>query len=95
MIAELNDLQVKVADIMNAYVTDPVQEKTWTVIGPEFDEDQGNKALLFISFYGLKISEDLFFNHLADYKKHLGYYPFLADPDLWMKPMVRPDDGTL
>ena len=26
--------------------------------------------------------------------KHLGFKPCLADPDLWMKPEVRPDDGV-
>ena len=32
-IALLNDLEVKVADILNACVTDPVKEKIWTVLG--------------------------------------------------------------
>ena len=26
--------------------------------------------------------------------KYLGFKPGLADPDLWMKPEVRPDDGV-
>jgi hypothetical protein len=36
MLAALNDLQVKTADIENAYLTAPVSEKIWTTLGPKF-----------------------------------------------------------
>jgi hypothetical protein len=52
-LAALNDLEVKVADIMNAYVTAPTQEKIWTILGPEFSDDQGKKAVI-RALYGLK-----------------------------------------
>jgi hypothetical protein len=35
-LAALNDLNVKMADIENAYLTAPITEKIWTVLGPEF-----------------------------------------------------------
>jgi len=35
-IAALNDLEVKVCNVLNAYITAPVKEKVWTVLGPEF-----------------------------------------------------------
>jgi hypothetical protein len=35
-LATLNDLDVKMADIKNAYMTAPLMEKVWTVSGPEF-----------------------------------------------------------
>ena len=38
-IAALNDLNVKTADIENAYLTAPVGEKTWCRLGPEFGDD--------------------------------------------------------
>jgi hypothetical protein len=44
--------------------------------------------------YGLRSSGASFHNYLADCMRHLGYVPCLADPDLWMKPMIRPDIGT-
>ena len=94
-IAALNGLDVKTADIMNAYITAPVQEKVWTILGPEFGDDQGKKAIICRSLYGLKSSGAAFRNHLADCMRHLGYKPCMADPDLWMKPMVRPDNGEL
>jgi hypothetical protein len=30
----LNDLDVEMADIENAYLTAPINEKVWTVLGP-------------------------------------------------------------
>ena len=47
----LNDLQVKVADIMNTYVTDPVQDKILTILGPEFGEHKGKNALIVYALY--------------------------------------------
>ena len=70
-LAALNDLEVKVADILNAYVTAPVQEKIWTVLGPEFGNDAGKKALIVRSLYGLKSSGASFRNHLADCMRHM------------------------
>ena len=44
-LAALNALEVKAADIMNAYVTAPNKEKVWTILGMEFGSDQGKKPL--------------------------------------------------
>jgi hypothetical protein len=65
-LAALNDLEVKTADIENAYLTAPVSEKVWTVLGPEFGSDAGKKAILVRSLYGLKSAGASFQNHLAD-----------------------------
>jgi hypothetical protein len=40
-LAALNDLEVKTADIQNAYLTAPVMEKIWCVLGPEFGANAG------------------------------------------------------
>ncbi|KAL7524009.1 hypothetical protein ACHAWF_000783 [Thalassiosira exigua] len=64
-IAALNDLEVKCGDVMNAYITAPVQEKIWTVLGPEFGEDEGKKAIIVRSLYGLKSSGAAFRAYLA------------------------------
>jgi hypothetical protein len=41
----LNDLEVvKTADIKNAYLTAPVLEKIWCVLGPEFGADAPSTA---------------------------------------------------
>jgi hypothetical protein len=40
-LAALNDLDVMMGDIDNAYLTAPITEKVRTVLGPEFGEDAG------------------------------------------------------
>ncbi len=35
MIAALNDLEVKVGDVLNAYITAPITDKVWTTLGPD------------------------------------------------------------
>ena len=92
-IAALNDLEVKTADIKNAYLTAPVTEKIWTILGPEFGEDAGKKAIIVRALYGLRSAGEAFRNHLADCMQTLGYRSCLADQDLWYKPEIRPSDN--
>mmetsp|Transcript_37601 Transcript_37601/g.53010 ORF Transcript_37601/g.53010 Transcript_37601/m.53010 type:complete len:1380 (-) Transcript_37601:246-4385(-) len=92
-IAALNDLQVKAGDILNAYLTAPVSERIWCRCGLEFGQDAGRIAIVKRALYGLKSSGASFRNHLADCMRELGYKPCQADPDLWLKPEVRPEDG--
>ncbi len=33
-IVSLDDLEVKVGDVLNAYITAPVKEKAWIILGP-------------------------------------------------------------
>jgi hypothetical protein len=94
-LAALNDLDVKMADIEHAYLTPPITEKIWTVLGPEFGDDSGKRALIVRALYGLKSDGAVFRNHLAECMKQLGWHPFRADRDLWMKAGTRPDDDVL
>jgi hypothetical protein len=94
-LAALNDLDVKMADIENVYLTAPITEKVWTVRGPEFGDNAGNRALIERALYGLNSADAAFRNHLAECMKHLGWHPCRADRDLWMKAETRPDDGVL
>jgi hypothetical protein len=93
-LAALNDLDVKMADIENAYLTAPITEKVWTVLGPEFGYDAGKRALIVRALYGLKSAGAAFRNHLAECIKHLGWHPCRADRDLWMKAETHHDDGV-
>lgn len=92
-LAALNDLEVKASDIQNAYLTAPCSEKVWLKAGTEFGPNAGKRAIIVRALYGLKSAGSSFRNHLADCMKTLGYKSCLADPDLWYKPMVRPEDG--
>ena len=92
-LAALNDLQVKSSDIQNAYLTSPCAESVYTILGPEFGPDEGKYAIITRALYGLNSAGSSFGKHLADCMRTLGYVPCKADPDLWMKPAIRPDDG--
>ena len=52
--ASLNDLEVKVGNVLNAYITAPVKEKVWTILGPKFGNDSGKSAVIVRALYGLK-----------------------------------------
>jgi hypothetical protein len=93
--AALNDLDVKMADIENAYLTAPITEKVWTLLGPEFGDDSGKCVLIVRALYGLKSAAAAFRNHFAECMKHLGWHPCRVDRDLWMKAETRPYDGVL
>jgi hypothetical protein len=41
LMAALHDLDVKAADVENAYLTAPISEKVWNICGPEFGRDAG------------------------------------------------------
>jgi hypothetical protein len=59
-IVSLNDLKVKVGDVLNAYITAPVKEKVWTVLGPEFGHDASRSAIILHALYGLKSAGAVF-----------------------------------
>ncbi len=52
--ASLNDLKVKVGDVLNAYITAPVKKKVWTILGPKFGHDSGKSAVIVHALNGLK-----------------------------------------
>ncbi len=52
--ASLNDLEVKMGDVLNAYITAPVMEKVWTIVGPKFGHDSGKSAVIVRALYGVK-----------------------------------------
>jgi hypothetical protein len=71
-LAALNDLDIKMADIENAYLTAPITEKVWTVLGPELGDNAGKRALIVRALHGVKSAGAPFRNHLAECMKHLG-----------------------
>jgi hypothetical protein len=47
------------------------------------------------ALYDLKSAGAAFRNRLAEYMKHLGWNPYRADRELWMKAETRPDNRVL
>jgi hypothetical protein len=93
LMAAMNDFSVKVGDVLNAYITAPITEKVWTVLGPEFGIDAGKSAIIVCALYGLKSAGAAFCAHLASFMRQMGYTPCKADPDLWYKAETRPADS--
>jgi hypothetical protein len=93
-IASLNDLKVKVGDVLNAYITAPVKEKVRNVLGPEFGHDTGKSTLIVCALYGLKSAGAAFQAHLASFMRQMGYTSCKADPHLWLKAVTRPEDNV-
>jgi hypothetical protein len=81
--AALNDLNVKVGDVLNAYITALISKKVWTVLGPEFGIDAHKSAIIVHALYGLKSAGAVFHVHLASFMRQMGYTSCKADPDLW------------
>jgi hypothetical protein len=93
LIAALNDLEVKIGNVLNTYITAPVTKKVWTVLGPEFGSNAGKSAVIVRALYGLKSAGAAFHMHLASFMRQMGYTSCKADPDLWYKAETRPDDN--
>jgi hypothetical protein len=93
LMVALNDLNVKVGDVLNDYITAPIAKKVWTVLGPEFGIDAGKSAIIVHTLYGLKSAGAVFHAHLALFMHQMGYTPCKADPDLWYKAETRPVDN--
>ena len=81
------------SDVQNAYLTAPCAEVFHTTLGAEFGEDAGKTAIIVQALCSLASAGASFRNHLADCMQHLGYTSCLTDPDLWYRPMVRPEDN--
>jgi hypothetical protein len=92
--ASLSDLDVKVGDVLNAYITAPVMEKVWTILGPESGHDSGKSVVIVHALYGLKSAGAAFPAHLASFTRQIGYTSCKADPDLWLKAVTRPEDNV-
>ncbi len=81
-------------NVLNAYITAPVKEKVWTILGPKFGHDSGKSAVIVCALYGLKSAGAAFRAHLASFMHEMGYTSCKADPDLWLKAVTRPEDNV-
>ena len=80
---------------MNAYITAPITEKVWTVLGPEFGDDECClHAIIIRALYGLKSAGAAFRAHLSSFMRKMGYTSCKADPDLWFKAETNPYDSA-
>ena len=93
LIAALNGLSLKAADIQNAFLTAPNLEKVYIIAGPEFGAEQGKTFIIRKALYGLKSASAAFRAYLAEKLEEIGFKSSIADPDVWLRPASAPD-GT-
>ena len=90
-IAALNDLDVLACDIHNAYLTADCRERVGVVFGAKFGFEAEKNMLAEKVLYGLKSSGAAFRDLLAETLDAMGYWLSYSDPNLWLRPTVKPD----
>jgi hypothetical protein len=88
LLASLNNCDVCVADIGNAYLNAECREKIWTIAGPEFGSDEGSIMIVRKALYGLKSSGAAWRAHFAATLSEIGFISTYADPDVWIRAAV-------
>ena len=91
LLAALNDLDLKSADIKNAFLTAPNKEKVWIRASPEFGASEGCIFIVRKALYGLKSAGASFRSYLAKRLDEIGFKSSHADPDVWLRPSTKPD----
>ena len=97
MLAVLNDLDVKTADVGNAYLNAPCKEKVHVRVGPELfgKENSGKLAVIVRALYGLRSSGNAWKSEFSTFiTKELGYSSSIADPDVYRRAFKQPDGST-
>jgi hypothetical protein len=84
-IADANNMEVLSADIKNAYLSSPVQEKVYIRLGEEWGEHAGKVAYVKKAIYGLRTSPASFGNYVAGHMLDLGYRRCRYDANVWMR----------
>ena len=86
VLAAMNKLDIWTADIGNAFLCAPTQEKVYIIAGPEFGPDlHGKPLILYKSLYGLRSAPLRFHEHLGYRLKAMGFEPSKTDNDLWLR----------
>ena len=85
LIADLNDLNILVADIGNAYINAMTKEKVYTTAGKEFGDCAGQTIIITRALYGLKSSGAAWRSHLAQTLRDMNFKSSYTDPDVWMR----------
>ena len=96
MLAALNGLKVKTANIDNAYLNAPNKERVHVKCGPELFGPEGEDriAAIVCALYGLKSAGNAWRHFFSNYiTEELKYCSTVADPDVYHKSMPK-EDGS-
>ena len=84
-LGKLNNLELWGADIGNAYLEAPTEEKLYIVAGPEFEDWEGYILTFSKALYGLTSSEIRWGETLHDILKDMDFTHSRADQCIWLK----------
>ena len=79
-LGKLNNLELWGADIGNAHLEAPTEEKLYIVTGPEFEDWEGYILTLSKALYGLKSSGKRWAETLHDILKDMNFIPSKSRP---------------
>ena len=69
----------------------PNKEKVWLRAGPEFGHLEGQIFIVRKALYGLKGASASFRSHFAKRLDECGFKSSGGDPDVWLRPAIKPD----
>lgn len=90
LIAALNDLDVQMADVGNAYLNAKCREKVYFIAGIEFGQHKGKIVRVVSVLYGLKSSGAAWRSHFTQVLTDMGFKSCHADNDVWMRVNTKP-----
>jgi len=73
LIATLNDLDVKMTDVGNAYLNALTKESCYAIAGKEFRSDEEKVVKIVKDHYGLKSSSAAWHAHLTNSLSDMGF----------------------
>ena len=88
-LGKVNNLELWGADIGNAYLEAPTEEKLYIVAGPEFEDWEGYILTFSKALYVLKSSRKRWAETLYDVLIDMNFIPSRADQSIWLKKNVK------
>ena len=83
-LGKLNNLELWGADIGNAYLEAPTEEKLYIIDGPEFEDWEGYILTFSKGLFGLKSSGERWAETLHDILKDMNFTASQADQCIWL-----------
>eukprot|EP00957_Ditylum_brightwellii_P155272 11820302-Ditylum_brightwellii.AAC.1 len=78
-------MKILAVDISSAYLMADTKEMMYTRLDPEFGDWAGKLAISRNAMYGVISSCAQFHQHFCAELEKIGFKPFKANPDLWMR----------
>ena len=89
LLGKLNNLELCGADIGNACLEAPTEEKLYIVAGPEFEDWEGYILTFSRTLYGLKSSGKRWAETSHDILKDMNFIPSRVDQCIWLKKNIK------